>query len=556
MALSAQTPPRAALFTPKLITVLREGYSLADLRADIVAGLTVAIVALPLSMAIAIASGTTPDRGLVTAIVGGAVISALGGSRHQIGGPAGAFIPLVASTILIHGLDGLVIATFMAGLILLAIGALRLGTYIKYIPHPVTVGFTAGIGLIILSSQIRDLFGLHLSKAEPPEILHKLPVLFEALPTATPAAMLMAGLGIAVILVLRHYKPRWPGFLIVVFGSAVLTTLFHLPVETIGQRFGALPTGLPAPHLPDLSLARITALLPAAIAIALLGGIESLLSAVVADGMTGRRHRSNMELVAQGIGNMASALFGGIAVTGTIARTATNVRAGAHGPVAGILHSVFLLAFLMVAGSYMAYVPLAALAAVLAVVSANMLELRNIRAIIHHSGGDALVLAATLGLTVFVDLTMGISVGIVMGSLLFMHRMAEAMKVDVAIENDVPSAAGGTKAAQDNPDLMVFALSGAFFYGAAANVSATLERIGRLPRAVVLDLSGVPLLDMSGLHVLEDFFIRMGKDRVTLYLAGARPNVAQALSASPAGAALTFVSSVDEARRLFSAASG
>lgn len=556
MASSASPSARVSLFTPKLITVLKEGYGLAEFRADAVAGLTVAIVALPLSMAIAIASGTTPDRGIVTAIIGGAIISALGGSRHQIGGPAGAFIPLIASIILVHGLDGLVIATFMAGMILLIIGALQLGNYIKYIPHPVTVGFTAGIGLIILSSQLRDLFGLRLTKAEPPEIVHKIPVLWEALPSTNLAALGMAAACLGLILLLRRTKPKWPGFLIVVFGAAALATLFHLPVETIGSRFGALPTGLPAPHLPDITFTKITALLPSSIAIALLGGIESLLSAVVADGMTGRHHRSNTELMAQGIANMGSALFGGIAVTGTIARTATNVRACAHGPVSGILHAVFLLAFLMLAGSLMGYVPLAALAAVLTVVSVNMLEAKNIRDIVKHSSGDALVLFVSLGLTVFVDLITGISVGIVLGSLLFMHRMAQAMNVAVAIEDVADDS--HPKSDHDNPDLMVFALSGAFFYGAAANVSATLERIGRMPKVIVLDLSSVPFIDVSGLHVLEDFAIRTGRDGAKLYIAGARPDVEKALraQAETLSEVATFVETVAEVRLSVSAANG
>jgi SulP family sulfate permease len=362
-------PTFAELFTPKLATVLREGYRLADMKADVIAGLTVAIVALPLSMAIAIASGVTPDRGLYTAIVGGFLVSLLGGSRFQIGGPAGAFIVLVSATVAVHGIDGLILATFMSGLILMAVGLLRLGTFIKYIPYPVTVGFTAGIAVIILASQLKELLGLTLAGEEPGPFLPKMAALAAALPTINLAATIVAVLVILLIVLIRRLRPRWPSYLIAVGLAAVSTWLFNLPVETIGTRFGGIPSSLPAPHLPEITVARLVELLPAALSFALLGGIESLLSAVVADSMTGRRHRSNCELVAQGVANMGSALFGGICVTGTIARTATNVRSGARGPVAGMLHSIFLLLFMLVAAPLASYIPLAALAAVLAVVA-------------------------------------------------------------------------------------------------------------------------------------------------------------------------------------------
>ena len=312
MAATALQPTFIDLFTPKLVTVMRERYGLADLRADIVSGLTVAIVALPLSMAIAIASGVTPDRGLTTAIVGGFVVSLLGGSRFQIGGPAGAFIVLVSATAALHGVDGLVLATMMSGLILLAAGWLRLGTYIKYIPYPVTVGFTAGIAVIIFASQIRDLFGLTLVGAEPGALVPKLIALAGAWHSVSPSALGLSVLGILCIVGTRLWRPHWPGLLIAVALVTVIAWAFGLPVETIGTKFGGIPRGLPAPHLPSLSLDKIMAVLPAALSFALLGSIESLLSAVVADSMTGRRHRSNCELVAQGAANVASALFGEI----------------------------------------------------------------------------------------------------------------------------------------------------------------------------------------------------------------------------------------------------
>jgi len=322
-----EAPSFAELYTPKLLTVLREGYGPAQLRADAIAGLTVAIVALPLSMAIAIASGATPAQGLYTAIVGGFLVSALGGSRFQIGGPAGAFIVLVAATVARHGMDGLILATFLSGAMLAATGLLRLGTFIKFIPFPVTVGFTAGIAVIIFASQVKELLGLALAH-EPGILLAKIPALWAAGPSLTPAAVALSAGTVAVILLLRRLRPHWPGMLIAVGLASLAAAALDLPVQTIGTRFGGIPSTLPQPHLPTMSVDKVLAVLPAAGAFTLLGAIESLLSAVVADGMTGRRHRSNCELVAQGAANMGAALFGGFCVTGTIARTATNVRSG------------------------------------------------------------------------------------------------------------------------------------------------------------------------------------------------------------------------------------
>src|SRR5712672_3872439 len=344
-----KAPTFAELYSPKLLTVLREGYGVSDFRADVISGLTVAIVALPLSMAIAIASGVTPDRGLTTAVIGGFIVSLLGGSRFQIGGPAGAFIVLVALTVERHGVDGVILATAMAGLFLAAIGLLRLGTYIKFIPYPVTVGFTAGIAVSIFASQIKDLLGLTLGGAEPGLFFEKLSVLWRHAPSFEPAAVAISTASVAVIVGLKKARPHWPGMLIAVACAAAATAMFDLPVATIGSKFGGIPNSLPVPSLPDVSLAKLQAVLPSAAAFALLGSIESLLSAVVADGMTGRRHRSNCELVGQGVANVASGLFGGICVTGTVARTATNVRAGAHGPIAGMLHAIFLLIFVLTA---------------------------------------------------------------------------------------------------------------------------------------------------------------------------------------------------------------
>ena len=397
-------------YRPKLATVLIEGYSFASFRKDVMAALTVAVVALPLSMAIAVASGVSPERGLYTAIIGGFLVSALGGSRFQVGGPAGAFIVLVAATVTKFGVDGLLLAVLLSGLFLTLIGLSRLGALVRYIPHAVTVGFTCGIAVTIVASQLKDLGGLTLAGAEPGPLFPKLAVLSQAFPTINPAAFAVGAGSSALIFALRRWWPGLPGMLIAVILASVAAVLLHLPIETIGSHFGDVPHGLLAPKLPLVTLSRLLEILPAALSFTLLGGVESLLSAKVADGMTGRKHRYNMELVAQGIANMASALFGGISVTGTIARTATNVRAGASSPVAGMLHSIFLLIFMLVAAPLARFIPLAALAGVLVVVCWNMAEKREFLHLL-RDWRTALVLIATFGLTLAVNLTAGIIAG-------------------------------------------------------------------------------------------------------------------------------------------------
>lgn len=400
----------AHLYRPKLATTLSEGYGVADLRADAVAGLTVAVLALPLSMAIAVSSGVPPERGLYSAIVGGFLVSALGGSRFQIGGPAGAFIVLVSATGAKFGIEGLILTVMMSGVMLALIGALRLGALIRHVPHPVTVGFTAGIAVTILAGQLRDLGGLRLAGAEPGPVAAKLAALAGALPTLNLPALAI-GLGAtAVVAIFRKFRPTWPGMLVALVGATIVATVLHLPVETIGTRFGGIPHGLPAPKLPELSLATLQPLIPSALAFTFLGAIESLLSAKVADGMTGRVHRSNMELVAQGLANVVTGLFGGIAVTGTIARTAANIRAGARSPVSGMLHAVFLLLFILVAAPLASFIPLSALAGLLVVVAWNMAEKGEFAALLKDPRAAA-VLLATFGLTVLHDLTVGVATG-------------------------------------------------------------------------------------------------------------------------------------------------
>jgi SulP family sulfate permease len=516
----------AELYAPKLLTVLREGYGWHELRADAVAGITVAIVALPLSMAIAIAAGTTPDRGLYTAIVGGFLVSLLGGSRFQIGGPAGAFIVLMALTVERHGLQGLLLATILSGAILALAGFLKLGTYVKYIPFPVTVGFTAAIALIIFASQIHDLFGLTLPGKEPGPVILKLAALAAAAPSANPAATAVGAATIGIILALKRWRPRLPGFLIAIALASIAAALLGLPVETIASRFGGIPQSPPLPHLPPLSLHRIAAVLPDAFSFALLGSIESLLSASVADGMTGRRHRSNCELVAQGVANIASGLFGGIPVTGTIARTATNVRAGAHGPIAGMIHSAALLAFILIAAPLAGYIPLAALAGVLVLVAWNMIEKEAIAALLRSS--DVLALLSTFTLTVFRDLTEGILVGFAISSILFLNRMAKAVSVETHLpmtEQDTADSAerGEAYAAglQGSRDEMVFRISGAFFFGAASTVGAVLDRIAEWPKVFVFDFSQVPVIDSTGARVIEGFAKKLRRHGTMLIVAGA-----------------------------------
>ncbi len=532
-------PTFSELFTPKLVTVFREGYRLAHLRADFIAGLTVAIVALPLSMAIAIASGAAPAQGLYTAIVGGFVISAIGGSRFQIGGPAGAFIVLVAAAVHTHGMDGVLLATLLAGLMLAAVGFLRLGTYIKFIPYPVTVGFTAGIAVIIFSSQIKDLLGLRLGEQEPGELLDKLLVLWKYAGTFEPRAVALSVATIAVIVGLRKLKPNWPGMLIAVAAAAAATAVFQLPVTTIGSQFGGIPNGVPLPALPMVSLAKIREMLPTAVSFALLGSIESLLSAVVADGMTGRRHRSNCELVAQGVANIASSLFGGLCVTGTIARTATNVRAGAHGPIAGMLHSGFLLLFLLLAARLASFIPLAALAGVLATVAWNMAEKGAFGNLLRASGGDAAVLLTTFLLTIFRSLSEAIVVGFALGSLLFIHRMSRATEIAAHtpfVEEDQADTPRSARRAYDetiakDPLVAVYRITGAFFFGAAASIGSVLDRISATHRALVIDLSAVPFLDSTAANMLEGLARKASRRQVRLVLTGTTHEVREGLFA-------------------------
>jgi SulP family sulfate permease len=509
-------------FEPKAWTVLREGYGLASLRADAVAGLTVAIVALPLAMALAIASGTTPEKGLHTAIVAGFLISAFGGSRVQIGGPTAAFIPVVFVVIERFGYGGLILCTLLAGLMLIAAGLLRLGTLMKYMPQPVITGFTAGIAVSIFTSQVRDALGLRMDGV-PADFLARIGAYAANVGTAQPAAIALTALGVGTIVGLRRWRPAWPGFLLALLACTFAALVFALPTETIASRFGALPSALPVFEFPHIPFERTREMLPSAFTIAFLAGVESLLSAVVADGMTGRRHRSNAELVAQGIANCGSALFGGLPATGAIARTATNIRAGARTPVAGMLHALFVLGFMLLLAPWMGFVPLAALAAVLLVVAWNIAEFESFRHTLSAPKGDRLVLLLTFGLTVFFDLTLAIEAGLVVAAFVFMGRMANA--VDISSESPDAQAdeasAGQDQRARLPPGVEAFQISGPLFFGAANRLDEVFDQFRAVaPRVFILRMRRVPLVDASGVHAFRALLQRCRKQRIALVVSG------------------------------------
>ncbi len=511
-------------FRPKTLSIVRHGYGFADLRADAIAGLTVAIIALPLAMALAIASGTTPEKGLHTAIIAGFLISFLGGSKVQIGGPTAAFIPVVFGVIAKFGYGGLILCTLMAGLMLIAAGLLRLGTLMKYMPQPVVTGFTAGIAVSIFSSQIKDALGLQMGQV-PAEFIPRWAAYAKHIATTQPAAVALTLLGLVAILVLRRWRPAWPGFLIALLLCTLVCLGFALPAETIGTKFGGLPSALPSFDFPHIPFERTRELLPSAFTIAFLAGVESLLSAVVADGMTGGRHRSNMELVAQGVANTASALFGGLPATGAIARTATNVRSGGRTPVSGILHAAFLLVFMLLLAPLMQYVPLAALASILLIVAWNISEVEAFRHTLSAPKGDRLVLLLTFFLTVFFDLTIAIEAGVVVAAFVFMFRMAEAVEVQSGMQmsDDEDSGADPDQRARLPAGVEAFQISGPLFFGAANRLDDLLDQFRVPPKVFILRMRLVPVIDASGMHALEALLERCQRRGIVLVLSGLQP---------------------------------
>jgi len=492
-------------FAPTFFTLLAKGYTKAGIRADAMAGLTVAIVALPLAMALAIASGASPEKGLVTAVIAGFLISFLGGSRVQIGGPTGAFVVVVYGIISQFGYDGLIMATLLAGVILVIAGYAKFGQLLKFIPHPVITGFTAGIAVIIASSQIRDFFGLTLQDV-PADFFLQWKAYFNAWQSFNGVTLAIGALALTTILLIRKHAPKLPAYLITIALCAVLVTLFGLPVETIGSRFPNLPSGLPMPSLPVWNFEKFQEIIPAAFTIAFLAGIEALLSAVVADGMTGYKHNSNQELMGQGIANIASALFGGLPATGAIARTATNIKAGGTSPLAGIFHAIFLLLFMYFAMDVMAFVPMAALAAILFVVAWGMSELKNFIHIFKISNSDRLLLLLTFVLTVCVDLIVAISVGVILASFLFMHHMSNSVEMYNNATDDEETDADADESDQRlklPQGVEVFQINGPVFFGIASDLLETLKAMGQMPKVLILRMRFVPYLDASGEAMVE-----------------------------------------------------
>lgn len=546
---------------PKLIVCVREGYSRGKLVGDLLAGITVAVIALPLAMAFGIASIpedvarelaaihpwlTPPAMGLFTAVIAGFLISALGGSRVQIGGPTGAFIVIVYGIAAQHGYAGLAVATLMAGVIVICMGLLRLGAMIKFIPYPVTTGFTAGIAVIIAASQVRDFLGLKLHNAAgepvqaPPEFVHKVQVLAASMDTIDWATVGVGAGSLLLLIAIRKFAPRVPGAIVaVILSSAVVYFAGLETVETIGSRFGELPRKLPTPHLPEgVSWEMVRSLLPDAMTIAMLCAIESLLSAVVADGMTGYRHKSDCELIGQGVANIASAFFWGLPATGAIARTAANIKSGAKTPVAGMVHAVVLVLFMLTLAPLAKLIPLSALAAVLLMVAWNMSEIDHFRSLLKTPRSDVAVLLTTFGLTVFTDLTIAVGVGMVLASMLFMKRMAEVSNIsslrremngndydappeevdpDTIVTREVP------------PDVEVFEINGPFFFGVADRLKDTLNTLERPPRVFVLRMRQVPAIDATGLHALEEFHAKCTRQGTVVVLSGVHSQPREAL---------------------------
>jgi SulP family sulfate permease len=512
------------MFSPKLVTCLKD-YSKEKFFKDCIAGFIVGVVAIPLAIAFAIASGVSPDKGLFTAIIAGLLVSVLGGSRVQIGGPTGAFVVIVYGVVQKYGVDGLIIATLMAGLLLVIMGIAKLGTAIKFIPHSVIVGFTSGIAVIIFSSQVKDFLGLSIDKV-PAEFVEKWHIFFQHLGTVNYAALLLGLLTVFIIAMTPKFSKRVPGALVALVSVTVLAAFLRLPVETIGSRFGELPHGLPVPHFPLLSFSRLRELFQPAVTIALLGAIESLLSAVVADGMIGARHRPNTELIGQGIANIGSALFGGMPATGAIARTVTNIKNGGKTPIAGIIHAITVLLIMLFFGAWIKFVPLACLAGILVVVAYYMSEWRSFRELLKGSIGGKIVLGMTFLLTVFVDLNVAIEVGVVLSAFLFMKRMSDVTDVKVFAREyaedermekgeDLPLAAFVLP-----PRVEVYEINGPLFFGAANSFDEAERQVHEKPKVRILRFRDVPLIDSTGMHALKGFYNKNKREGIRLVMTG------------------------------------
>jgi SulP family sulfate permease len=513
---------------PKLMLCLRQ-YNLRYFTGDVIAGLTVGLVALPLAMAFGIASGVTPQAGIYTAVIAGFLISALGGSRTQIGGPTGAFVVIVAGIVAKFGLSGLFIVTMMAGVMLVMMGVTGLGAAVKFIPRPVTIGFTNGIAVLIASTQVRDFLGLK-TGAIPSEFIGRWRVLLEQLHTADPKTVLVGGCSLAIILLWPLITKRIPGSIIALLAGTSAVIILQLPVDTIGSKFGGIPVGLPPFRLPVFRADLIVPLLPSALTVALLAAVESLLSAVVADGMSGDKHNSNVELIAQGVANMASPLFGGIPATGAIARTATNIRSGAKTPIAGIVHALTLVGILLVAAPLAKFIPLATLAAVLFVVAYNMGEWREIGTILKLSRADKSVWASTFALTVLADLTVAVEVGMALAAMLYIYRVSQTTTVATVTPEYIENGRAHILQDKDVPAYVtILRIHGPFLFGTTDKLAEETEDLKKFASVVILRVRNMTAIDATGLHALEVFSDRLRKTGRTLLLCGAREQPARML---------------------------
>jgi len=520
---------------PKLFTVLKEGYTLKIFSKDLTAGVLVGILSLPMSIAFAIASGVRPEQGLYTGIVAGFLIALFGGSRVQISGPTGAFVILVYSIVQQYGYDGLVVATFMAGILLLVMGLVGLGKAIQFIPYPVTIGFTSGLALVLCTGQVRDLLGLPLSSI-PAQFVSRWHTYFTHINLVNPYAFSLACLGILIVIFWPKITKNLPGSLVAIFITTALVHALDLPVETIGSRFGSVPNTLPSPHFPTLSWELITQMISPAIAIALLAGIESLLSAVVADGMTGKRHRSDMELFAQGIGNIASSLFNGIPATGAIARTATNIKNGGQTPVAALVNAATLFCIMLFLGKWVALIPMATLASVLMVVAYNMSEWRHFASLLKSPKQDIAVLLTTFLLTVFVDLTTAIEAGIILAAFLFISNLVKNSRAkhlkESLLESEDPNDPLAISLRSVPEDIEVFEIYGPFFFAATEKFKNALGSINRIPKVLILRMRHVPTIDASGIRALDDILAKSKREKTQLFLSGVKPHLLHILKRS------------------------
>lgn len=517
---------------PKLFTVLKEGITREQWRKEIISGAIVGVVALPLAIAFAIASGVTPDKGLVTAVIAGFVISALGGSRVVIGGPTGAFIPIVYGIVQLYGVDGLVISTFMAGILLVLMGLARLGSIIKFIPYSLVVGFTTGIAVIIFSTQMRDFFGLDMQSV-PTAFHEKWIAYFQSAGLWNPWAAALALGTVVLVFVFPRITTKIPGALVAILLFTAIAKYFQLPVETIESRFGDIPSSMPVPIVPHLDWATIQSLIRPALTIALLGAIESLLCCVVADSMIGASHRSNTELVAQGVANIGSSFFGGIPATGAIARTATNIKNGGRTPIAGITHALVLLMIMLFFGRWAKWIPLSVLAGIMIYVAYNMSEWRTFKALARGQRSDVVILLATFFLTVAFDLTVAIEVGVILSAFLFMRRMAEISDIRQVTEQMVDHEDGVDPDSINYypipKEVQVFEINGPLFFGVAHKFKEAMRRVAKPPKVMILRMRMVPAIDETGLHHLREFIKNLHDRKVKVILSGVSPQLMEEL---------------------------